>query len=328
MDQNVGTNDSQPTNTQSGGSPVVPEGFVENPVVIPVVEPAPSMEFLPYVDEVEERKNFWKTVIITFLIFTGISTIGMGYVVSQRLSQPSPKIDIQYVDGAPDLSTTPVINITRKPTRTPSPVQNIPTIGGGTNPSTIPGPSSAVAPTSSVPFIVFSTATPTPIPALIPTSATVATPTVSSTYIPTVTSDPLRPTVTPYLFSSADTVNFGTVEVGTSKGVVFQLMNLGGLPLTISEIFFSTTGDNIYTLSNGGDGSCITNTNVPLTLGVNTTKCISVHFKPTSTSYNSSTLIIRWNITSMKSITLVGSIPVTPTPSPTITTTPSPHTVI
>lgn len=290
----------------------------------------PSIEFLPYVDEVEEKRKFWKTVLITVFIFTLASASIIGYVLTQRLSQPSkPKINVQYVDTIPQ--TTIAINIqttlfpTKEPKTTILPPHLSPSVK--TTQQTIPKT------TITIPYIIISSGTPTKATGiLIPKKTSVPSPTrptttPNETPLPTVTPTPPGATPTPYLYATTDGTNgvvFSYTEPGTSVGSVIQIMNLGGSALTISELMFAITGgSNPYVLSGGGEGDCLTSSNLPYTLSAGVSRCISIHFNPTLTSTNTNSLLIRWDSSNIKTVPLSGNV-TTPTPTRTPTITPTP----
>ena len=289
-------------------------------------EPLPSIEFLPYVDEAEEKRRFWKTVLITMLVFVAVSSAIIGYVFTQRLSQPSkPKINIQYIDSAPRADVTIKIQVSARPTRAPTAATSLtplsPIVQATRAPTTRPG--------GSIPYVVLRTGTPAVIPIKIstpaPTKASSAgqtQPTVTAPVTPLPTVTPTGPAPTPYLYSTSDGtsgISFGYVDPGSSVSSVIQIVNIGGSSLTVSDLAFATTGGtNPYLLSGGGDGSCLTSANLPFTLAVGAGKCISIHFNPSSGTSNTNSLLIRWNTSNIKNVPLLGNATTpTRTPSPT-----------
>lgn len=278
----------------------------------------PSIEFIPFIDEAEEKKKFWKTVFITVLVFTAISSLIIGYVLTQRLSQPSPaQIDVQYLDSAPPVSIT--LNVTLRPPRTQR-----------TSPTTVPLNKIAKAnrtPTPSIggniPYVTVSGGTPVLTPISVSTPAATRTPTTNpaASAYPTVTPTSAN-APTPYLYATTDGTSgvvFPYTAPGGSVGAIIQLMNLGGSSLAISELSFAVTGGaNPYTVSAGGDGTCLVfaATPTPYNLAAGASKCVSIHYKPTTSTSSSNSLLVRWNTASIKSITL-SAVSATSTPTPT-----------
>ena len=303
----------EPTNTKEGGGGVP-------------VEPTPSVEFLPYVDEVEERKKFWQAVLITLGIFTVVTVLVAGFVLSQRLSSPTnPKISVQYLDGATaGNGTLP----SRQPTQKPTPLVLLSPRPTSFSNSRLP--TSRATPTRQVTNISVNRRTGTPTPtnstSVTPTVATTATPT-TVTLLPTVTptttptnTPTSTPTPTPYLVTSVDTYAYGSVTAGLTATATFQLFNTGGSSLSITNLFIASTGtNNPYSITAGG--GCITEASVPITINAGATKCVNVMFSPTYTSVNSNSLQIYWNNTNIKIILLSGTVP---TATPTATATPTP----
>ncbi len=289
------------------------------------VEGTPSVEFLPYVDEVEERKKFWQAVFITLGLFSVVTVLVVGFVVSQRLSAPAnPKISVQYLDGATaGDGTLP----SRQPTQKPTPLVLLSPRPTSFSSSKLP--TSRPTPPRSVTNIAVNqrTGTPTPTSALsvTPSVATTLTPT-SATLLPTVTptttptnTPTSTPTPTPYLVTSVDTYAYGSVTAGLTATATFQLFNTGGSSLSITNLFIASTGtNNPFTITAGG--GCITEASVPITISAGSTKCVNVMFSPTYTSVNSNSLQIYWNNTNIKIILLSGTVP---TATPTITPTPT-----
>lgn len=305
-----------------GPSPETPPPSTSSPV-----DPAPPIEFLPYIDETEEKRKFWQAVMITMAIFFVLTVLVAGFIVSQRLSNPSDsKVNVQYVDSAPDGGPLP----TRQPTRAPTPAKmasvnpvilpltkiptsrpTVPKITYVAQGSTTPGstiPVSTGSPTVTI------TGSITPSVTLLPTTTPTITPTFTVTPTPSNTPTTI-PTPTAYIVTSVDSYNYGTVFAGSSVTATFQIYNTGGTSLTISSLSLATTGtSNPYSITSGG--GCITSSDTPIVLTQGTQKCVNILFAPTYTTVNSNTLQIWWNGSSIKNITLLATVP-TPTPTPT-----------
>lgn len=326
MAKNIPGNTSPPF-----GTPPVPGSSVYETVestgdaATTPVEATPSVEFLPYVDEVEERKKFWQAVFITLGLFSVVTVLVVGFVVSQRLSTPSSsKINVQYLDGA---TAGNGVLPSRQPTQKPTPLVLLSPKPTSFSNSRLP--TSRPTPTRQVTTIAVNQRTGTPTPSsttTTPTSATTATPT-SVTLLPTVTptttptnTPTFTPTPTPYLVTSVDTYAYGSVTAGLTATATFQLFNTGGTSLSITNLFIASTGtNNPFSITAGG--GCITEASVPITINAGATKCVNVMFSPTYTSVNSNSLQIYWNNTNIKIILLSGAVP---TATPTITPTPTP----
>lgn len=288
-------------------------------------DPAPPVEFLPFVDEAEEKRKFIQVVLITIAVFFVITVLIAGFVVSQRLSSPtSSKINVQYIDSSGDSVALP----TRQPTRAPTPIN---ATLQPTSYSLIKIPTTAPKPSAQITYVVQKTGTVTPVSATIPVSTATLTPTPNGSVTPTVTLLPtMTPTITPtitntptitptptsYLVTSVDSYNFSTVHAGSSVTATFQIYNVGGSSLTVSAL--SITGDTNSPYSIVAGGGCITQVNTPVIMENNSIKCINVLAAPT---YSSNTvaqnLQILWNGANVKNITLSITVPTaTPTPTP------------
>lgn len=294
---------------QPGPPPVSPPGGSVDTTV-------PSVEFIPYVDEVEERRKFWQSVVITLAVFAVIGAVVAGVVISRRLSEPTDsKINVQYVDSVPGDSTIP----TRAPTQRPTPL-TIVTLQPTTS-STVRVPT----PTPKVVNLLVNQRSPTPRP-----SGTSSSPTPTSSLLPTTTptSSQLLPTMTasptPYLISDTDSQNYGAVTAGLTATAKIQLLNVGSSSLTISNLFITTTGtNNPYSVVEGG--GCITSASLPVTMDPGSIKCINVMYAPSYQSENSKTLNLIWNNNRIKTILLTGTVPTaTPVATSTPTSTPTP----
>jgi len=303
---------SPPTGaSSSGGSPA---------------DPSPPIEFLPYVDEVEEKRKFWQVVFITMAIFFVLSVLIVGFVVSQRLSTPADtKISVKYIDTAPPTSG---VLPTRQPTRTPTPSGNI----GSFQPtpfSLTRIPTSRPRPTAQITYVVQTTGTTTP-GATILIISTTATPTPNTSVTPTVSLLPtmtpsitltltntptITPTPTAYLVTSVDTYNYTTVYVGSTATATFQIYNTGGTSLYISNLaLVPANTSSAFSIVAGGP--CISESSTPVVIAGGSLKCVNVMVAPTYSSVNTTTLQILWNGTYIKNITLSVTVP-TPTPTPT-----------
>lgn len=295
------------------------------------VDASPSVEFLPYVDEGEEKRKFWQAVIITVAVFVIVSVLLLGFIVSQRLSSPSTsKIDVKYVDNGPAATngTLPP----RQPTRTP-----IPTKAFSAQPTLAPLtriPTSRLQPTSRITYIVQSptagtpqttipvvsaTATPTAGPSTTPSVSVTLLPTMTPSITPTLSGTPTTiPTPTAYLVTSVDTYNYTTVYAGTSATATFQIYNTGGTSLYVSSIkLVPENTSSAFSIVAGG--TCVTDVSPlspPVIINAGSLKCVNVQVAPTYYTVNTSTLQILWNGTYIKNITLSVTVP-TPTPSPT-----------
>lgn len=299
-----------------------------------------AVEFVPYVDDSEEKKEFWRAVIITFVVFAGISALGLGFVISRRLSEPPESLALQptYIDSSPSSNSSgKTVVITKKPTKTPTPLAT-PT-GASSNPKAFPTSQFPTGkPSNFLSFIqnpfssIFSStqATPTPTSSVNPSITTSIT--ATSTMAPTITSSllttttpTLLPTATPtpdiYLSteSSSNQMIFGAVIAGSSVSQVIYIYNTGLSSFTLSSIAFASTGStNPFTLSS--EDGCITNTVLPLTLASGASKCVKIYFAPTASTNNSNVLQVFWNSLNINNVALVG---IGMTPTPTITPTPT-----
>ncbi|MBP6993852.1 hypothetical protein KBB12_01265 [Candidatus Woesebacteria bacterium] len=287
-------------------------------------DPAPPVEFLPFVDEAEEKRRFIQVVLITIAVFFVITVLIVGFVVSQRLSSPaSSKVNVQYIDSSGDSVALP----TRQPTRG---LTSVKTTIQPTSYSFVKIPTSAPKPSAQITYIVQKTGTVTPGSATIPVSTATLTPTPNGSITPTVTLLPtMTPTITPtitntptitptptsYLVTSVDSYNFSTVYAGSSVTATFQIYNVGGSSLTISALSITGDTNSPYSITTGG--GCITQANTPVIMQNNSIKCINVLAAPT---YSSNTVVqnlqILWNGANVKNIALSISVP-TPTPTPT-----------
>ena len=300
-----------PGTVPSGGSPA---------------DPSPPIEFLPYVDEVEEKRKFWQVVFITMAIFFVLSVLIVGFIISQRLSTPADsKISVKYIDTA--LPTSGVLP-TRQPTRAPTSLGAI----GSAEPTPLSLtriPTSRPKPTAQITYIVQTTGTTTP-GATIPITSATATPTpngsvtptvsllptMTPTVTPTITNTPtITPTPTAYLVTSVDTYNYTTVYAGSTATATFQIYNTGGTSLYISNLaLVPANTSSAFSIVAGGP--CISETSTPVIITGGSLKCVNVMVAPTYSTVNTTTLQILWNGTYIKNIALSVTVP-TPTPTPT-----------
>ena len=303
---------------------------------------AGAVEFVPYVDDSEEKKEFWRAVIITFVVFAGISALGLGLIISRRLSEPPESLALQprYIDSSPSSNSSgKTVVITKKPTKTPTPLAT-PT-GGASNPKAFPTSQFPTGkPSSFLSFIqnpfssIFSStqATPTPGTSITGTitpsvTATTTPPSATSTLLPTASAT-LLPTATPtpdiYLSteSSSNQMIFGAVITGSSVSQVIYIYNTGLSSFTLSSIAFASTGSTNPFLLSSEDG-CVTNTALPLTLASGASKCVKIYFTPTASTNNSNVLQVFWNSLNINNVALVG-VGMTPTPTLTLTPTNTP----
>ncbi len=320
--------DSMPTDQNTNPAPPVDQKTASAP---PIAKKSPGdgaapVEFLPYVDEMEEKKKFWQAVFITLAVFFVLGVVVFGFVISQRLSRPATtSVSVSYIDSATPNPTnfptraptktpvpdsfapitsqiSPPIGLTRIPTRRPTQQAQVPLITQGASPTPTSTQSSSIPTATRTPTPI--TSTPTPTSGLLPTM----TPTGTVTNTPTST-----PLPTPNLVTSVDSYNFGSVLAGTTTTVVFQLYNTGTTFLTISEIGLATGGSsNPYSIV--PDGVCIIDT--PTTIANGAYKCVRVQIAPTYSTVNTNYLQIFWGGSNVKNITLTATVP-TPTPTPT-----------
>ncbi len=286
-------------------------------------DPAPSIEFLPYVDEAEEKRKFWQAVFITIAVFFVVSVLIIGFIISQRLSAPAEsKISVKYVDSSPAGNVTLP---TRQPTRTPTPTPFIslrPTV-----PPLTRIPTSRPSPPRQVTYVVQNTGTPrvtvpvtslTPTPTynpsitLLPTMTSAPVPTATLT--PTVSNTPTAiPTPTAYLYVD-DTYNYSVVSPGNTTTKRFNLYNIGGSSLSISNVVIIDADNSAFSIID--DPACFTGIDMPVTIAQGTYKCVMVKAAPTYSTDNTGTLQIVWNGVYYKLISLIVTVP-TATPIPT-----------
>lgn len=288
-------------------------------------EATPSVEFVPYIDEAEEKRKFWKTVIITMGIFLVISVVVIGFIISQRLSQPPTKLDIQYLDGGPSASVTTAIVITRKPTRTPMPG----IIGPGISPIQVGITRIPTNPQRQVtlPFIIINNSANTPTPGTVANTPTptaggaTSTPGPTNTPVPTLLpTTTTTPTPTAMLQSSTSSIDFGTSSTSVTR--TFTIINTGGAPLSITTMNFSSGGDIPFSFTDAGLGCILfAATPTPIVISPQTTRCVGITFSTTTAGTYTNGVQIWWNTSNHVDVTLVG-IRATPTPTNTITPTP------
>lgn len=284
-------------------------------------EPSPSVEFVPYIDEIEEKKKFWKTVIITMGGFLVISVIIIGVVISNRLSQPRPKLDIQYLDGGPSSSNPTTVIISRRPSRYPS--ASVPPVGGyvpvQTGITRIPTTPPRLV---TVPFVIVNNNTVSPT-----SGSTAPTPTIASgtSATPVPTSVPtLLPTTTPtptvYLIVPTSLV-FDSVTSSETKTA--NMINMGNTPVTISNMYFLQGGsDNPFTFANSNSCTYFSGTPTPVTLKQSEQTCIAISFNPSQVKQYSNAAYIVMSPQGLITISLAGT-KATPTPTNTPTSTPT-----
>lgn len=256
---------------------------------------------------------------ISFAVFSVISVALVGMAVYAKMSQgdtsSTPTRLIRQDDAG--LRVVSASEPTPVPTSTPVLPTSVPTPGVGGY---------------SVPII---TGTVITVPVISGVSVTVTptrTPTISGTIAPT-TSISVTPTPTSVLYMSTEStsnqINFGNVPVNTEITSEVTIRNIGSQSLTINSMFFSTVGaTNPFIIQSGSAATpCLTNSDLPYTLGSNVSRCILFKYTPSSTSINSNIFLLYWNTGLAKSITLSGTVTtptLTPTMSPTPTPTPTP----
>lgn len=279
----------------------------------------PRTQVVPLIDEAYEKKQFMKTMAISFAVFSVISIALVGMAIYAKMGQgdtsSTPTRLIRQDDAG--LRVVSANEPTPVPTSTPIPPTSIPTPGVGGY---------------SVPII---TSTVITVPVISGVSVSVTptrTPTVSGTIVPT-TSTTVTPTPTSVLYMSTEStnnqINFGNVPVNTEITSEVTIRNIGSQSLTINSMFFSTVGaTNPFIIQSGSATTpCLTNSDLPYTLGSNVSRCILFKYTPSSTSINSNIFLLYWNTGLAKSITLSGTVTtptLTPTMSPTPTPTPTP----
>jgi len=302
----------------------VPLGEAKSPLPeiksTPLKKPgAPRTQVVPLVDEAYEKKQFIKTMGISFAVFSVISVALVGMAVYAKLGQgdasSTPTRLIRQDDVG--LRVVSAIEPTPVPTSTPVVPTSVPTPGVGGY---------------SVPII---TGTVITVPVISGVSVTVTptrTPTVSGTIAPT-TSTTVSPTPTSVLYMSTEStsnqINFGNMPVNTELTSEVTIRNIGTQSLTINSMFFSTVGaSNPFIIQSGAASTpCLTNSDLPYTLGSNVSRCILFKYTPSSTSINSNIFLLYWNTGLVKSISLYGTVTtptLTPTTPPTPTATPTP----
>lgn len=296
----------------------VPLGEAKSPLPeiksTPLKKPGtPRTQVVPLVDEAYEKKQFIKTMGISFAVFSVISVALVGMAVYAKMSQgdtsSTPTRLIRQDDAG--LRVVSASEPTPVPTSTPVLPTSVPTPGVGGY---------------SVPII---TGTVITVPVISGVSVTVTptrTPTISGTIAPT-TSISVTPTPTSVLYMSTEStsnqINFGNVPVNTEITSEVTIRNIGSQSLTINSMFFSTVGaTNPFIIQSGSAATpCLTNSDLPYTLSSNVSRCILFKYTPSSTSINSNIFLLYWNTGLAKSITLSGTV-TTPTLTPTISPTP------
>jgi hypothetical protein len=297
----------------------VPLGEAKSPLPeiksTPLKKPGtPRTQVVPLVDEAYEKKQFIKTMGISFAVFSVISVALVGMAVYAKMSQgdtsSTPTRLIRQDDAG--LRVVSASEPTPVPTSTPVLPTSVPTPGVGGY---------------SVPII---TGTVITVPVISGVSVTVTptrTPTISGTIAPT-TSISVTPTPTSVLYMSTEStsnqINFGNVPVNTEITSEVTIRNIGSQSLTINSMFFSTVGaTNPFIIQSGSAATpCLTNSDLPYTLSSNVSRCILFKYTPSSTSINSNIFLLYWNTGLAKSITLSGTV-TTPTLTPTATPTPA-----
>lgn len=297
----------------------VPLGEAKSPLPeiksTPLKKPGtPRTQVVPLVDEAYEKKQFIKTMGISFAVFSVISVALVGMAVYAKMSRgdtsSTPTRLIRQDDAG--LRVVSASEPTPVPTSTPVLPTSVPTPGVGGY---------------SVPII---TGTVITVPVISGVSVTVTptrTPTISGTIAPT-TSISVTPTPTSVLYMSTEStsnqINFGNVPVNTEITSEVTIRNIGSQSLTINSMFFSTVGaTNPFIIQSGSATTpCLTNSDLPYTLSSNVSRCILFKYTPSSTSINSNIFLLYWNTGLAKSITLSGTV-TTPTLTPTATPTPA-----
>jgi hypothetical protein len=282
-------------------------------------------EFTPFVDDGDDKKEFWKSVIVTFSIVAAISMLGLGFIISNRLNaeDSSTTLTPQYIDSNNSNSSKvpKEVFITRKPSRTPTPAKKKTSpIDKQSDQFPTGKPSSAV---TQNPFGIIGKS-PTPTSQYSPTPAQSPTPSL----LPTVTYTP-APTPTPIIKLSTEAtgnqLTYGTTVVDSgSVSQVMYIYNTGQTQFSLTSISFATTGStNPFSIV--AEDGCIVNTSLPMNVASGGSKCVKIYFTPTSTTTTSNVLQIFWNTTNIASVNVVGvAITKTPTPTATSTSTPTP----
>ncbi|MEI6326726.1 MAG: hypothetical protein WCO78_01240 [Candidatus Roizmanbacteria bacterium] len=281
-----------------------------------------ATQAIPFVDDAHDKKQFMKTMVISFSVFTVISAILVGMALYSKWTQGSTQATTTRVVRQDDTGLRVVS--ASEPTQVPAVTPIVPT--------TVPTPGAAGY---SVPVITGSSFTVPVIsgsrisssPTTNPLSPTLTlTPTIYVTSIPGSTA---TPTPTSVLYMSTEStynqIDFGNVPVGTEITSEVTMRNIGTSPITINSMFFSTVGaTNPFIIQTGSASTlCLTNSDLPYNLGSNESRCILFKYTPSGSSINSNMFLLYWNTGFVKSITLNGTV-TTPTPTPTITPTGTP----
>ncbi len=282
-----------------------------------------ATQVVPFIDGAYEKKQFYKTMLVSFAVFSVISAALVGMALYAKVGQggDQPPTTTQLIRQDDDVLRT--VGAEEQ-----SPVRERPLTG----PTIVPTPVFAgysvpvlTQPVITVPVIPGKKTTPTTtINPLTPTRTTTPTPTSLLSVTPT-------PTSVLYLSteSTSNQVNFGNVSVNTELTTQVTMRNIGANSITINAMFFSTVGaTNPFIIQSGSASTpCLTNSDLPYTLGSNESRCILFKYTPSSTSINTNIFLMYWNTSFAKSITLNGTVTTptpTPTMTPTVTVTPTP----
>lgn len=305
--------------------------------------PSSVVEFVPYAEDAGEKKEFWKAVIITFVVFAGISALIAGVVISKKLSEPAAAQALvpTYIDASPNLngSTKTKSNTLSRVSADSDSVTATPRASAGSNRVTVrptpqfPGGKPTTTVSRSSPIYSPTSGTPTPTPS---TSGAIVTTTTTITVTNTITTTPTMtttstPTPTPDIYLSVEATSnqlvFGATTIGSAPfEQSFTIFNVGTTSLTLSSLKFAIDGTtNAYTINATSGNGCIANTNLPLTLTSGQSKCVNIKFEPTLSTNGSNVLQVMWNDVNIQNVAIVGvAVTATVTPTPTVTPTLTP----
>ncbi len=313
--------------------------------------PSPLADFMPFVDNTNERSEFWRALIVTFVVLAGISALGVGFVLSQRLNSPPETMALtpKYIDSSPN-TVSANVTTTRAPTPkslefgssnsidltivpTPRPTSQFPSgvpssfVPFFVNPfstqsATLLAVSGTITPTGSI----STSPTPTGSITISPTITLTPTTTISPTQSPTpVNTSTPTPTPEAYLTTNIvnDTLNFGSRDIlDGATTQTFNIYNVNDVNFVVNKIDFSTTGPfNPYSVLD--EDTCLTNTSLPVTMSVGQSKCIKVQVEPTALTNNTNYLLIFWYTWRSSNVKIITLTTVATTPTPTVTITPT-----